>query len=38
MTRALALAALLAVAPAAGAAAWLPCEQPGIEAPVALHR
>lgn len=38
MNRAPLLVSLLAAAPAAGAAAWVPCEQPGIEAPVALHR
>lgn len=38
MNRACCFALLSAVAPAAGAAAWAPCEGPGIEAPVALHR
>ena len=38
MMRAFVMVSLLAAAPAAAAAAWIPCEQPGIEAPVALHR
>ena len=38
MNRLAHLVALLAVAPAAGAAAWIPCEQAGVEAPVPLYR
>ncbi len=38
MNRVTLFVALLAIAPAAGAAAWVPCEQPGIEAPVPLYR
>ena len=38
MNRAALFVALVAIVPAAGAAAWVPCEQPGIEAPVPLDR
>lgn len=38
MNRAALVVPLLGIAPVAGAAAWVPCEQPGIEAPVALYR
>ena len=38
MNRAALCVALFVIAPAAAAAAWVPCEQAGIEAPVALYR
>lgn len=38
MNRAALFVALVAIVPAAGAAAWVPCEHPGIEAPVPLNR
>ena len=38
MKRVALFVALLGTVPAAGAAAWIPCEQPGIEAPVPLYR
>jgi len=38
MNRTAIAVALIAAAPAAAAAAWVPCERPDIEPPVALHR
>jgi hypothetical protein len=37
MNRGALFGALVAIAPAAGAAAWIPCEQPGMEAPIPLY-
>ena len=38
MNRVALFVALVAIAPAVGAAAWIPCELPGMEAPVPLYR